>query len=221
MFRLVCLTQRDLESFNMPWAGLMRHMLHIWFALWLICFWGANGDELLLKKPSFERLSINIIIIFSLKKCTFLEVLNWLVLTLSLRLQPAASVPAHGSRGASQRAAGLHAQSAGQSVSLYFCHFSLMLLLRSWGLHPASMTQFTHSKKPKLSTGYLRLEVCVLLWQASWEKRVLKSLNSMSTELGVPLARMVGRFESEDAVSVSLFIPPTELKCRKQHNNQP
>lgn len=34
--------------------------------------------------------------------------------------------------------------------------------------------------------------MCVwFLWQANWEKRVLKSLNSMSTELGVPLARMV------------------------------
>lgn len=33
--------------------------------------------------------------------------------------------------------------------------------------------------------------MCVSLTQASWEKRVLKSLNSMSTELGVPLAHMV------------------------------
>lgn len=32
--------------------------------------------------------------------------------------------------------------------------------------------------------------VCCLT-QAGWEKRVLKSLNSMSTELEVPLARMV------------------------------
>lgn len=33
--------------------------------------------------------------------------------------------------------------------------------------------------------------MCVSLTQASWEKRVLKSLNSMSTELLVPLAHMV------------------------------
>uniref|UniRef100_A0A3Q2QT79 TBC1 domain family, member 19 n=1 Tax=Fundulus heteroclitus TaxID=8078 RepID=A0A3Q2QT79_FUNHE len=36
--------------------------------------------------------------------------------------------------------------------------------------------------------------------QASWEKRILKSLNSMSTELGVPLARQVG-------VNLSRFRP--------------
>uniref|UniRef100_A0A8D3A1T1 TBC1 domain family, member 19 n=1 Tax=Scophthalmus maximus TaxID=52904 RepID=A0A8D3A1T1_SCOMX len=40
-------------------------------------------------------------------------------------------------------------------------------------------------------TQYPNMCVCVCsLTQASWEKRVLKSLNSMSTELGVPLARM-------------------------------
>lgn len=39
--------------------------------------------------------------------------------------------------------------------------------------------------------------VCVRsLTQTSWEKRVLKSLNSMSTELGVPLARMVAKILS-------------------------
>ncbi|KPP71892.1 hypothetical protein Z043_109152 [Scleropages formosus] len=43
---------------------------------------------------------------------------------------------------------------------------------------------------------YRELHVSPLLWangvrfpQACWEKRILKSLNSMSTELGVPLAR--------------------------------
>lgn len=41
-----------------------------------------------------------------------------------------------------------------------------------------------------LSLGYDSVSVCSLI-QASWEKRVLKSLNSMSTELEVPLARMV------------------------------
>lgn len=41
---------------------------------------------------------------------------------------------------------------------------------------------------------FLNVCVCVCsLPQASWEKRVLKSLNSMSTELGVPLARMVAQ----------------------------
>lgn len=35
-----------------------------------------------------------------------------------------------------------------------------------------------------------RVFVCCLT-QAGWEKRVLKSLNSMTTELEVPLARMV------------------------------
>lgn len=37
--------------------------------------------------------------------------------------------------------------------------------------------------------------VCCLT-QAGWEKRVLKSLNSMSTELEVPLARMVAAISS-------------------------
>lgn len=44
--------------------------------------------------------------------------------------------------------------------------------------------------------------MCVCsLTQASWEKRVLKSLNSVSTELGVPLARMVAKILS---ISVNL-----------------
>uniref|UniRef100_A0A8C3AET4 TBC1 domain family, member 19 n=1 Tax=Cyclopterus lumpus TaxID=8103 RepID=A0A8C3AET4_CYCLU len=45
--------------------------------------------------------------------------------------------------------------------------------------HPAAPPE--HLKEP---LAYMRKA------QASWEKRVLKSLNSMSTELGVPLARM-------------------------------
>lgn len=42
--------------------------------------------------------------------------------------------------------------------------------------------------------------VCVCSFtQASWEKRILKSLNSMCTELGVPLARMVPKMFSISA----------------------
>lgn len=37
--------------------------------------------------------------------------------------------------------------------------------------------------------------------QASWEKRVLKSLNSMSTELGVPLARMRPAVEQKELMN--------------------
>lgn len=40
------------------------------------------------------------------------------------------------------------------------------------------------------------------LTQASWEKRVLKSLNSMSSELDVPLARMVPQ-----SLSITPVIP--------------
>lgn len=35
------------------------------------------------------------------------------------------------------------------------------------------------------------VKMCLRVSQASWERRIVKSLNSMSTELGVPLARMV------------------------------
>lgn len=53
----------------------------------------------------------------------------------------------------------------------------------------------------KVSEAQIFLPVCVCLCvcsltQASWEKRVLKSLNSMSTELEVPLARMVAKILS-------------------------
>uniref|UniRef100_A0A8C6UMF0 TBC1 domain family, member 19 n=1 Tax=Neogobius melanostomus TaxID=47308 RepID=A0A8C6UMF0_9GOBI len=43
-----------------------------------------------------------------------------------------------------------------------------------------------------------RVCMCVCSPQASWEKRVLKSLNSMSTELGVPLARMRPAVEQKE-----------------------
>ena len=48
------------------------------------------------------------------------------------------------------------------------------------------------------------MSMCVWsLTQASWEKRVLKSLNSVSTDLGVPLARMVAKILS---ISVHLKV---------------
>lgn len=46
------------------------------------------------------------------------------------------------------------------------------------------------------------------LTQASWEKRVLKSLNSMSSELDVPLARMVPQ-----SLSIPPVIPTAPLFC--------
>uniref|UniRef100_A0A3B3C1W9 TBC1 domain family, member 19 n=1 Tax=Oryzias melastigma TaxID=30732 RepID=A0A3B3C1W9_ORYME len=53
--------------------------------------------------------------------------------------------------------------------------------------HPTAPAE--HLKEP---LAYMRKA------QASWEKRVLKSLNSMSTELGVPLARMRPAGEQKD-----------------------
>uniref|UniRef100_A0A3P9KHC6 TBC1 domain family, member 19 n=1 Tax=Oryzias latipes TaxID=8090 RepID=A0A3P9KHC6_ORYLA len=53
--------------------------------------------------------------------------------------------------------------------------------------HPTTPAE--HLKEP---LAYMRKA------QASWEKRVLKSLNSMSTELGVPLARMRPAGEQKD-----------------------
>ncbi|XP_018559921.1 LOW QUALITY PROTEIN: TBC1 domain family member 19 [Lates calcarifer] len=53
--------------------------------------------------------------------------------------------------------------------------------------HPAAPPE--HLKEP---LAYMRKA------QASWEKRVLKSLNSMSTELGVPLARMRPAVEQKE-----------------------
>uniref|UniRef100_A0A8C7YWU1 TBC1 domain family, member 19 n=1 Tax=Oryzias sinensis TaxID=183150 RepID=A0A8C7YWU1_9TELE len=53
--------------------------------------------------------------------------------------------------------------------------------------HPTTPAE--HLKEP---LAYMRRA------QASWEKRVLKSLNSMSTELGVPLARMRPAGEQKD-----------------------
>uniref|UniRef100_A0A3P9IXW8 TBC1 domain family, member 19 n=1 Tax=Oryzias latipes TaxID=8090 RepID=A0A3P9IXW8_ORYLA len=53
--------------------------------------------------------------------------------------------------------------------------------------HPTTPAE--HLKEP---LAYMRKA------QASWEKRVLKSLNSMSTELGVPLARMRPVGEQKD-----------------------
>uniref|UniRef100_A0A3P8UZ63 TBC1 domain family, member 19 n=1 Tax=Cynoglossus semilaevis TaxID=244447 RepID=A0A3P8UZ63_CYNSE len=53
--------------------------------------------------------------------------------------------------------------------------------------HPAAPPE--HLKEP---LAYMRKA------QATWEKRVLKSLNSMSSELGVPLARMRGAEEQKE-----------------------
>uniref|UniRef100_A0A3B4WLA6 TBC1 domain family, member 19 n=1 Tax=Seriola lalandi dorsalis TaxID=1841481 RepID=A0A3B4WLA6_SERLL len=53
--------------------------------------------------------------------------------------------------------------------------------------HPAAPPE--HLKEP---LAYMRKA------QANWEKRVLKSLNSMSTELGVPLARMRPAVEQKE-----------------------
>lgn len=57
--------------------------------------------------------------------------------------------------------------------------------------------------------------MCVCsLTQASWEKRVLKSLNSMSTELGVPLARMVARLLS---ITANIVVCQHLLYCTLQN----
>nr|XP_061816228.1 TBC1 domain family member 19-like isoform X2 [Nerophis lumbriciformis] len=53
--------------------------------------------------------------------------------------------------------------------------------------HPAAPAE--HLKEP---LAYMRKA------QASWERRILKSLNSMSTELGVPLARMRPATEQQE-----------------------
>lgn len=52
--------------------------------------------------------------------------------------------------------------------------------------------------------------VCCLT-QAIWEKRVLKSLNSMSTELEVPLARRVSTILSLAHESHTTFPPLSSL----------
>ena len=50
-----------------------------------------------------------------------------------------------------------------------------------------------------------------LLFQGSWEKRILKSLNSMCTELSIPLARKVHKPFSAEVFYCEL----TSEKCHK------
>uniref|UniRef100_A0A8D3E1X8 TBC1 domain family, member 19 n=1 Tax=Scophthalmus maximus TaxID=52904 RepID=A0A8D3E1X8_SCOMX len=73
---------------------------------------------------------------------------------------------------------------ASLSTSLTLVFYLFFCLLKSERRGLANQSAFFVTQYPNMC-------VCVCsLTQASWEKRVLKSLNSMSTELGVPLARM-------------------------------
>uniref|UniRef100_A0AAR2L252 Rab-GAP TBC domain-containing protein n=1 Tax=Pygocentrus nattereri TaxID=42514 RepID=A0AAR2L252_PYGNA len=88
--------------------------------------------------------------------------------------------------------------------------------------HPAAPPE--HTKEP---LAYMRKA------QASWEKRILKSLNSMCTELGVPLARKrpipeqkeltnkwneMGTDEPGDKCNLKFFTPQT-MGCLKNPNH--
>lgn len=75
-------------------------------------------------------------------------------------------------------------------VGSYLCHVSLALLLPCFLPAQIRDAVFFFFFCIYLSTVQLTVCVCCLT-QAGWEKRVLISLNSMSTELEVPLARMV------------------------------
>ncbi|KAG7241613.1 hypothetical protein INR49_025533 [Caranx melampygus] len=72
--------------------------------------------------------------------------------------------------------------------------------------HPAAPPE--HLKEP---LAYMRKA------QANWEKRVLKSLNSMSTELGVPLARMRPAVEQKELTNkwneMGTDEPGLEISC--------
>uniref|UniRef100_A0A3Q1EK37 TBC1 domain family, member 19 n=1 Tax=Acanthochromis polyacanthus TaxID=80966 RepID=A0A3Q1EK37_9TELE len=74
--------------------------------------------------------------------------------------------------------------------------------LKTSGGHNNASFCYTHSLPPSHPTAppeHLKEPLAYMRKaQASWEKRVFKSLNSMSTELGVPLARMRPAVEQKE-----------------------
>lgn len=85
------------------------------------------------------------------------------------------------------------------SPSLLTCsstNLTLMLAGRVWSCS-LCFVFFCVITKAFVPGIWSQMFLCVCsLTQAGWEKRVLKSLNSMSTELDVPLARMVTKLPS-------------------------